>query len=484
MADLSILSREQLIERKQLLLRKKELMSKKGDSSETNPLQDSLKMAGDVALGGFKRQMAAGPTSFNTITGGPATEFAHGVKTEGMVRAGVPEMVAESASSATDPQGLLLTMLGGANTLSKMFGKQAASKTAKSQMFTEQLLKPESKEFSKQIRRGGTTPAVEEASKVLKKAKNYTDVTGQLEEASKVPMRQRQNIYENSSSPNNRTQLEPITKEIEDSFQSVHGQKDSQVLKRMMDDENVWLNSQSPEDLANPSFIQARKEELQTLAKPFYDAVSKGADPTRLSARVRGFAALGRGYKDKLSQLSEQVDPLNKQFAGLNDASERASTLAAIERGASPVGIGKELIEAVRPTKEGVIATLVKNTLGRLLPKGTIRPHDVQSLTGNIEKLSKGASKASKASELLANADRPLPKNQLRLMAGERRMLEAPREAIPMEYTGSPSGPTIEMWNDNYMIKPVERVGQPRKPENATLRELMSRRHKNFGGKK
>src|SRR3990167_4942415 len=71
-----------------------------------SPIDKALETTKDVISGGFRRQMSAGPASFNTITGGPATEFSHGVKAESGVRAGLPEIVSESLSGATDPQNL------------------------------------------------------------------------------------------------------------------------------------------------------------------------------------------------------------------------------------------------------------------------------------------------------------------------------------------------------------------------------------------
>ena len=58
-----------------------------------NVLQRALRgtqTAGSVIGGGFRRAMQAGPASFNTITGGPATELAHGLKSEVLSRSGVP----------------------------------------------------------------------------------------------------------------------------------------------------------------------------------------------------------------------------------------------------------------------------------------------------------------------------------------------------------------------------------------------------------
>ena len=81
-------------------------------------LQTGLKTAGDVMAGGLNRAVQAGPASFNSITGGPATEFAHGVKLEALKRSPVPEYpigevgigggnLHEAIAGATDANQLL-----------------------------------------------------------------------------------------------------------------------------------------------------------------------------------------------------------------------------------------------------------------------------------------------------------------------------------------------------------------------------------------
>jgi len=71
-----------------------------------NVLQRASRAAsglGDVLMGGARRTLQAGPTSFNSITGGLGTEFAHGIKTEALMKGGFPEIAAESLSGTTDP---------------------------------------------------------------------------------------------------------------------------------------------------------------------------------------------------------------------------------------------------------------------------------------------------------------------------------------------------------------------------------------------
>ena len=72
------------------------------------------------------------------------------------------------------------------------------------------------------------------------------------------------------------------------------------------------------------------------------------------------------------------MSQLNRQFKGRTEASNRASTLAAVERGAEPVGLSKELIESIRPSKTNFIASLIRNVLDR-------KP-SVKSLTKGISK--------------------------------------------------------------------------------------------------
>ena len=117
----------------------------KFDLSTAKPIKDSknieptetifqravkaFQSAGNVLMGGFNRAVQAGPASFNSLTGGPATEFAHGVKTEALTRSGVPEFFSEAISTASDPQSLLGGMAvakGAGNSL--ITGGKTASK--------------------------------------------------------------------------------------------------------------------------------------------------------------------------------------------------------------------------------------------------------------------------------------------------------------------------------------------------------------------
>ena len=86
-----------------------------------NVLQRAVNIGGGMAKNAFQRMIQAGPASFNTITGGPQTEFAHGAKTEIFNQLGMPEVVSESLSGATDPQAIMGATLG-ANTVKQMPG--------------------------------------------------------------------------------------------------------------------------------------------------------------------------------------------------------------------------------------------------------------------------------------------------------------------------------------------------------------------------
>lgn len=116
-------SKQALLQRKQLLLRKKELLEQRAQiapEEKTDVLKDGLKMGMDVIGDAAQRTIRSGPGSFNNLTGGVATEFLHNAKSSGMERAGIDPVIAESISSATDPQSMLGGLRGD---VGKLVGK-------------------------------------------------------------------------------------------------------------------------------------------------------------------------------------------------------------------------------------------------------------------------------------------------------------------------------------------------------------------------
>lgn len=379
----------------------------------------------------------------------------------------------------------VLSKLGIKSSIPFLRGR-ALSKASKAERLTEQLLKPEQKEFAKQIRHGDTTLAVKEASKVIKKTKDYTGVTRQLEESKKIPMQERQSIYERSATEPEFSQLNPILEESKISFKSGQADREGTVLNKMWENELNWLKSQKPEDLANPDFIQARKEYHQAQAAPFYEAVQKGADPTRINPRLKGFDKLAEGYQSKLSALAEEVEPLNLQFKGRKEASERASTLAAIERGAEPHGISQELVNAIRPTPENFIATMLRQLLRQTVKgrtKGIEKASRSSRRSGSLADLLEGLITETPDAGVLENpAQLALPEPQRKLTAPSDRLssiVERMRQQRTEKEFGIPEyAPPKER---NVPIQKVPRAGKTGMEARVrqSLKSLAERRRKN-----
>lgn len=95
------------------------------ETEDGNPMQDALRATGDIMGGGMKRAASAGPSSFLSLTGGPAQELLHGVKMEALKKSPAPEYplgevgigggnLHEAIASGTDIANILPGGLGDA----------------------------------------------------------------------------------------------------------------------------------------------------------------------------------------------------------------------------------------------------------------------------------------------------------------------------------------------------------------------------------
>src|SRR3990167_4054727 len=76
----------------------------KSQESPFQQLGGLLKEAG-------QRTVREGPTSFNTITGGPAVAFQSNLKSSLFEKVGMQPEMAQSLASATDPQSILIAQM-------------------------------------------------------------------------------------------------------------------------------------------------------------------------------------------------------------------------------------------------------------------------------------------------------------------------------------------------------------------------------------
>ena len=317
---------------------------------------------------------------------------------------------------------------------------KAAKESGKAVSKTEQLLKASDPKFIQAIERGETYNPAEQASKYIQPAKDYTEVTDQLRLAKGFPMEERAAAYQKGILSENRSQLDPVQSLLNEKVKSPQGARDAKLISDIQTKEVDFLNQQSPEILSSPEFYQSQKSYYQNLAD---QASAYGADPSQ-SSKAEAYKALAQGYQNKTYAVDEAIKSLNLENAGLGEAAGRTAELAAVERGATPKGVAAEVIEDIRPSKEGIFAALTR-TLGRKIlgPK-------VERLTKGISKSASKASEAEKMAELIKQATKleqvalsypkqlPAPK-QGQIGINKRSMVS---RMLPQ---GQESGPVIEV---------------------------------------
>lgn len=322
-----------------------------------NPFQEALSTTGEVLSGGFKRQMATGPTSFNTITGGPATEFGHGVKTEAMVRAGVPEIVAESASGATDPQVIMgagLTRVG--QSLTSRFPEalkrlQAMRTSAKGRATVSRLL-PAGK-LSEDVEAGRPSGLQVEGFNLIKKTKNPQDIVDKFRnERSKVISQVDEYVEQNNkpvSSENIRNRAESLLKK---------------QFENSSDDEITSLNESISEELnhmpRDTKSANSRKRFLYEKTQNLQKAQRQGKTTVTRPEQSLVEDAFARAYKEAIEEAHPDIAPTNQRFGGLDEGVKAASKLVEgeVERTPSGEKIASQTIG--RPSVGSMLAALVR----------------------------------------------------------------------------------------------------------------------------
>lgn len=266
--------------------------------------------------------------------------------------------------------------------------KEAVNQSAKAIEATEQLLSP-SGGFSKDIKYGGTANMTEQSSKYIQPAKNYTEVTDQLELAKGFPMQERQAIYDSSTASSRPG--DNLLKLIGEEARSAQGSKNAEIMRGIHTKEIDFINSQPKEALTDPSFLQSRKEYYQGLAD---EAGAYKLNPSQ-STKARAYKELAREYQNKTYELDEAVRPLNMENAGLEEASTRASELAQVERGQASPSIPEEMVSAIRGSNQNFAAALIRKISGdRLFNK-------VNRLTKKIKSASNKSEKAQSVADLI-----------------------------------------------------------------------------------
>lgn len=443
------------------------VLGQTGDINQANQAAD-LAFKNPASSETFQNQVLRQTNELLPQNAGVGTRFAAGLlpSVGGLIQDVVSDPVQLALGLATEGtlgalsplkyKGLSLGTRASKLPISKILSSAEGQATKASNLFartispTEKLLKP-SGNFAQKIEQGVEYNPTEQASKFIRPAKNYTELTDQMRLAKGFSMEERAKLFQGGVLSKDRSQLSKIADLIDAESQSAQGSRNAKVFKDIRKNEFDFLNRQNPEALNSPEFYQSRKEYYQKLAN---DAGAYKGSDARMTAKADAYRALADGYQNKTYAVDGLVRPLNLENAGLSEAQTRFSELAATERGQAPPTIAKEIVESIRPTKLGMITSLVRKFTG-----DSILPRDVVRFSKEVSILSDKARKAQELSGLLTQLATPesasisYPKQ---LPAPAQKMLGQNRKSIfsSMLPKGQGSGPTINVPGSSTIYMP------------------------------
>lgn len=352
-----------------------------------------LELAGKVLKGGLERTVKAGPASFNTITGGPATEFIHGLKTQSGVMAGMPEVVAESLSGATDPQNVLLPLQRQIGAVPGALDRLKAMRLSAKGRATVSRLLP-AINIAEDVKANRPSGAQVEGFNIIEKTKNPMDIVNKFRTEKKKVIANVDELVEQNNRPINGEQIRRRVDEILSKQFANSSDEEKAALQRAINEELDKLPSDTKSANIRKRFLYEKTQNLQKAQRQGKTIVTKPEQ-----ALVDD--AFSQAYKEFIEESSPEIKSSNQRFSGLDTGETAASKLVEGEIEQTPIGERVASQAVGRPSVASSIAALVRE-----LP---IIGSSPRRLTGIIEKLRGKYGKALSASRQ-AQAERLIGK--------------------------------------------------------------------------
>lgn len=312
-------------------------------SKEPGMLSKAVSMAGNVLKPAMERTVKAGPTSFNSLTGGVGTEFAHNAKVEALLQSGIagksssligkllnklgishtpdPENLAQSFSSGTDPQSLLAPLLGKASKAGMRqleLGSANAMENKAKTILTQNVIQPKISKSGDLFAR----PEVEQAVSKMKPVKNYQELADLYKGESMKPMAAREEIYKSTLASPEKSQLNQALELLQEKLKNKRVRpQEKKAVKEVMGREQEALKEGDIVSQIDPDELQKVKEFYQTKSQPLYKKRDMGTITGNESAELEMYERLAKGYQTKLESLDPRVKGLNREWQGLDEAS-------------------------------------------------------------------------------------------------------------------------------------------------------------------
>lgn len=402
--------------------------------------------AKDILLNAAGRTYQAGPASFNSLTGGIGTQFAHDVKNVAMEKDGIHPILAEAISTSSDPQGLLLAGLSNRLGIAEMRNPGVLDRlksmqlSSKARVGVSKLLPSAS--IASDIEQGKPVAVQSEGQHLIKKTSNPMDIVNKFRnERDSVITQVDQLVKENNI---------PIEPKFVESRARLLLQKQ---FKNSSTTDRAKLNSAINEEMGfikeNKNFdavsANARKrflyEETQGLQKKQNTGKTIVVQPEKQIVKD----AFAQALKESVEQAHPDIEKLNSRFSGLDQGVKAASRLveSTMEQGSPGERIATQVIG--RPSPQSGVAAAIRE-----LP--FIRK-SVSKLSGDVEKFS------NKSADFLAKSRQ---KQGARLLDSFLSNREYTQKLL-----GSPE--TIQMLDDASGGILQKLLEAPKKPEQLLL---------------
>lgn len=354
-------------------------------------VSEGFSNAGDILSSAAQRTYSSGPGSVNAITGGVGTQLGHDVKSVVMEKLGINPIVAESASTMTDPQGLLGAIMASRPAMAEIRSPGVLDRlksmqlSSKARSGVSQLLPAAS--ISSDIEQGKPIAVQAEGQNIIKKTNNPMDIVNKFRNERDSVISQVNDLVKE-----NNIQVEPKTiesrarlllqKQMDNSTPA-----DRVKINRAIQDEMEFIGEKKIFDSVSAN---ARKrflyEETQGLQKKQNTGKTIVIQPEKQLVKD----AFAQALKEVVEKTHPDVSKLNSRFSGLDQGVKAASKLveATMEQGSPGERIASQVIG--RPSPQSGVAAAVRE-----LP---FMRRSVSKLSGDIEKFS------NKSADLLASS--------------------------------------------------------------------------------
>lgn len=288
--------------------------------------------------------------------------------------------------------------------ISKFFASQegqtgkAADLTNKMYDKTVGLLKPSKTKLNENP---FSLPEVTEPMQTIQKAKDYGELSKQLNISKQTPMEERSELYSTGKVDPNTSHLTDAQKFYDTAASDPRTKPtDLRKMKGVLDREKAFVEKSTPKQLNDPDFLQTQKEKYQDMTKPLYKKADAGTLTDHENSELEMYKKLASGYQNKLETISGRVKPLNRQFQGHNTAEDLATNLMNVSKlhpEARSIDDLIDIMEAGKTTKLGAARAFLSKVPGLKRLAG----RNVEGETSGIVSLRNQSGKAQNLADLL-----------------------------------------------------------------------------------